>query len=56
MRIKELVMVEREIGCQVVLESTLKVKNVLSVALKIMIQILAKAGNTIWLSIPEHRK
>lgn len=28
----------------------------MSVALKIMLQVLAKAGNTIWLVVPEYRK
>ena len=42
--------------CQVVLEKTLKNKNLYSVALKILVQVLAKAGNTVWASIPQAKK
>jgi hypothetical protein len=50
-KIKEATLLEKEIGCQVVLESTLKNKNLLSVALKVLLQILAKAGHTIWRAV-----
>lgn len=38
------------------LEGTLKKKHVQSVAMKVLLQILAKSGNTLWATLPAARK
>ena len=50
-KIKEITLLQKEVGCQVVLESTLKNKNLMSVALKVLLQILSKAGHTVWKAV-----
>lgn len=41
-------MIENKLVCQVAVESTLRKKNAQSIATKILLQIIAKRGNTLW--------
>ena len=52
-RIKEASLIENKIVCQVAVESTLRKKNAQSIATKILLQIIAKRGNTLW--VPKTR-
>ncbi len=47
-RIKEASLIENQIVCQVAVEATLRKKNAQSIATKILLQIIAKRGNTLW--------
>ena len=47
-RIKEASLLENKLVCQVAVEATLKRKNAQSIATKILLQIIAKRGNTLW--------
>jgi hypothetical protein len=47
-RIKEASLVENQLVCQVALEASLRKKNAQSIATKILLQIIAKRGNTLW--------
>jgi hypothetical protein len=47
-RIKEASLVENQLVCQVAVEATLRKKNAQSIATKILLQIIAKRGNTLW--------
>lgn len=41
-------MIENKLVCQVACEATLRKKNAQSIATKILLQIIAKRGNTLW--------
>lgn len=47
-RIKEASLLENKLVCQVAVEATLRKKNAQSIATKILLQIIAKRGNTLW--------
>jgi hypothetical protein len=47
-RIKEASLIENKMVCQVACEATLRKKNSQSIATKILLQIIAKRGNTLW--------
>ncbi len=47
-RIKEACLIENKLVCQVACEATLRKKNAQSIATKILLQIIAKRGNTLW--------
>jgi aubergine-like protein len=47
-QIKEASLVENKLVCQIAVESTLRKKNAQSIATKILLQIIAKRGNTLW--------
>ena len=46
-RIKEASLLENKLVCQVAVEATLRKKNAQSIATKILLQIIAKRGNTL---------
>jgi hypothetical protein len=41
-------LIENKLICQVACEATLRKKNAQSIATKILLQIIAKRGNTLW--------
>ena len=47
-RIKEASLLENKLVCQIAVEATLRKKNAQSIATKILLQIIAKRGNTLW--------
>ncbi len=47
-RIKEASLLDNKLVCQVAVEATLRKKNAQSIATKILLQIIAKRGNTLW--------
>jgi hypothetical protein len=47
-RIKEACLIDNKMVCQVACEATLRKKNAQSIATKILLQIIAKRGNTLW--------
>lgn len=47
-KVKAEALVHHKIICQVTTEATLKKKNLQSIATKILLQIIAKRGNTLW--------
>lgn len=47
-RIKEAALIQNKLVCQVACEATLRKKNAQSIATKILLQIIAKRGNTLW--------
>ena len=47
-RIKEASLIENKIVCQVFTEGKLKNKNAQSICTKVLLQIIAKRGNTLW--------
>lgn len=47
-KIKNSALVKHKIICQMTTEATLRKKNVQSIATKILLQIIAKRGNTLW--------
>lgn len=47
-KIKEACLVNNSIICQIATEGTLKKKNFRSIATKILLQMIAKRGNTLW--------
>jgi len=46
--IKALALLRNKIICQITTEGTLRKKNLQSIATKILLQIIAKRGNTLW--------
>lgn len=46
--IKTQALIENRMVCQVALDSTLRKKSVQSICTKILLQIIAKRGNTLW--------
>jgi len=47
-KIKNSALVKHKIICQMTTEATLRKKNLQSIATKILLQIIAKRGNTLW--------
>jgi hypothetical protein len=47
-KIKVLALLKSQIVCQITTEATLRKKNLQSIATKILLQIIAKRGNTLW--------
>jgi hypothetical protein len=47
-KIKIAALINTQIICQVVTEGTLRKKNLQSIATKVLLQIIAKRGNTLW--------
>lgn len=47
-KIKHVALVEQKVVCQIVNENTLRKKGLQSIATKILLQIIAKRGNTLW--------
>jgi hypothetical protein len=47
-RIKEVCLIENDLVCQIACEATLRKKNAQIIATKILLQIIAKRGNTLW--------
>lgn len=47
-RIKEVSLVNNKLVCQVMTEAKLKNKNAQSISTKVLLQIIAKRGNTLW--------
>lgn len=47
-KIKISALVKHKIVCQMATEATLRKKNLQSIATKILLQIIAKRGNTLW--------
>lgn len=53
-KIKHLALNKHKIVCQITTEGTLRKKNLQSIATKILLQIIAKRGNTLWVpKIPQ---
>jgi len=53
-KIKVSSLIDNKVSCQVALESLLKKKNFQSIATKLLLQILVKRGNVLW--VPEPQK
>jgi argonaute-like protein implicated in RNA metabolism and viral defense len=47
-RIKKLALIDNNMVCQIVTDATLRKKNLQSIATKVLLQIIAKRGNTLW--------
>jgi hypothetical protein len=47
-KVKQAALISSKIICQVATEGTLRKKNFQSIATKILLQIIAKRGNTLW--------
>lgn len=47
-KIKTLALLNSKMICQITTEGTLRKKNIQSIATKILLQIIAKRGNTLW--------
>lgn len=47
-KIKTMALIDHKIICQITTEGTLRKKNLQSIATKILLQIIAKRGNTLW--------
>lgn len=47
-RVKNLALNKYKMVCQITTEGTLRKKNLQSIATKILLQIIAKRGNTLW--------
>lgn len=47
-KIKNSALVKVKVVCQMTTETTLRKKNLQSIATKILLQIIAKRGNTLW--------
>jgi argonaute-like protein implicated in RNA metabolism and viral defense len=47
-RIKEACLINNKMVCQVATDGVLRKKNAQSIATKILLQIIAKKGNTLW--------
>lgn len=52
-RIKEASLIENRMVCQVATEGTLRKKNAQSICTKILLQIIAKKGNTLWVPVTQ---
>jgi argonaute-like protein implicated in RNA metabolism and viral defense len=47
-RIKKQALIDNNMICQIVTDGTLRKKNLQSIATKVLLQIIAKRGNTLW--------
>ena len=45
---KKLALIDNNMICQIVTDGTLRKKNLQSIATKVLLQIIAKRGNTLW--------
>ena len=54
-RIKEVCLVHNKIVCQIAREGTLRKKNAQSICTKILLQIIAKKGNTLWVPVTKNK-